>query len=97
MGRVRRVSARQTRARSRSGFQPQQDKYNGGVDGYLAIIAETKKMEQVLSLSTMSGRCEWKTMRMEYVDPLTRASCYIDPIPVAAAYPGDVFGHPDAK
>ncbi len=44
-----------TVAIARSGYQPQQDKYNGGVDSYLATIAESKKLEQVPIIASLNG------------------------------------------
>ncbi len=40
---------------SSSGYQPQQDKYNGGVENYLATIRELKLREQVPIFASING------------------------------------------
>ncbi len=40
---------------SRSGYQPQQDKYNGGVENYLGTIRELKAKEQVPIIASITG------------------------------------------
>ncbi len=46
---------------SRSGYQPQQDKYNGGVEGYLATIGELKQQEKIPIFASLNGAAdgEW--------------------------------------
>ena len=34
-----------------------------------------------------------RLMRLEYVDPLTSSSHYVDPTPVVSSQSGDQFGH----
>lgn len=40
---------------SRSGYQPQQDKYNGGAEGYLTTIRELKKQEPIPVFASLNG------------------------------------------
>ncbi len=40
---------------SQTGYQPQQDKYNGGVENYLATIRELKRREQVPIIASING------------------------------------------
>ncbi|MCA9181966.1 MAG: dihydroorotate dehydrogenase-like protein [Planctomycetales bacterium] len=42
-------------ALTNSGYQPQQDKYNGGVENYLATIAELKKLETIPIIASING------------------------------------------
>lgn len=43
---------------SNSGYQPQQDKYNGGVENYLATIRELKRREQIPIFASINGAAE---------------------------------------
>ncbi len=38
-----------------SGYQPQQDKYNGGVENYISTIAELKQLERVPVIASLNG------------------------------------------
>lgn len=42
-------------ALTNSGYQPQQDKYNGGVENYLATIAELKRLEAIPIIASING------------------------------------------
>ncbi len=42
-------------ALTNSGYQPQQDKYNGGVENYLATIAELKSLESIPIIASLNG------------------------------------------
>ena len=43
---------------SNSGYQPQQDSYNGGVEQYLATVRELKRREQVPIIASINGASE---------------------------------------
>lgn len=46
---------------SRSGYQPQQDQYNGGVEGYLETIRDLKNRESIPIFASLNGSAagEW--------------------------------------
>jgi dihydroorotate dehydrogenase (fumarate) len=37
-----------------------------------------------------------KSVRLEYVDPLTRSDTYFDPTPLVSQHSGDSYGHPNS-
>ncbi len=50
-------------AANNSGYQPQQDAYNGGVEQYLATIRDLKRREQVPIVASINGASEGACIR----------------------------------